>query len=526
MSAQRSVNVVAAHGPMSPPVRIESMHPASLTQPRTTVSNALHPTVDECVAGPSTSGLRASEFQLNPAYFIDEADRPGETGILHLASNRDRGLSEPLPRVVRAAWETTGALQGFYGAEFSHALQCAGIRLAQLEGATLREALEANFRTLRTSTCNGTGIRAWRDALSFAVSVPIVVGVGMQMAIDTATTGALGFDSFRHANLPFGSVAASYGLMCAEVIKAPLTAGLSYQTIARHHMVDDYLTRTECTLKLADAVLNQLGAAGSACLPGLSRLAMSRRTGMACYEAGEVARHLSTVFTMLNYLIAPVRVGLFANNELAWPGRLDEPDWMAPLVGLLRFASSMSDTIRVLLSQIGTQCRHELFSLRMEALLDVAEYLSLRIRALQNDAGTRDRVETALEQFRTLCALSTNDVLGLLARDQAALAEALRSSRGGHDIRVQTRIGHNLEPFGVRMSQMVESGERRLHLYLEPRQNHWGKVSGRHATWWDHAQFPLRLTYRFTLILQHWLASVVHRLTEPCEPPLQRCMQR
>jgi hypothetical protein len=429
-----------------------------------------------------------------------------------------------LSQAVRAAWRTTGTQQGFYGAEFSHALECAGTRLAELEGASLREALENNFRTLWTSANNGTGVRALRDLLSLAVSVPIVVGVGMQMATDSPAPGVLDFDSFRNADLPFDSTAASYGLMCAELIKAPLTAGLSYQTIARHHMVDDYLTRTEATLKLADAMLNQLGAAGSAGLPALS--AMARGSSMACWGAGETTRHLSTVFTLLNYLLAPVRVGLFANNELSWPGQPDKPDWMDPVVGLLRFSSSMSDTIRAVLSQIGTHCRHERFSLRMTALLDGAEYLSLRVRALQNDVGTRDRVEAALKQLRTLCMFSTNEVLDLLAHNEAALAAALRSSRGGNDTRVQIRIGHHLKPFGVRVSSTLESGERRLHLYLQPRQNHWGKVSGPHASWWDHAQFPLRLTYRFTLMLRHWLASAVHRLTEPCEPPLQRCMQR
>ena len=380
VAAQRTTNVDAAHDFISPPVRVDLVYEANVTQPRMASSNPLHGTSAACMDAPPPYSPPASDFRLNPAYLLDEADGPDPVRHHHDMAGPCQGLSDPLPQAVRAAWKTTGTLQGFYGAEFSHALESAGTRLAQLEGTTLRQALEANFRTLGVSACNGTALRALRDVLSLAVSVPIAVGVGMQVAAGTPTVGALGFDSFSDADLPFGSMAASYGLMCAELLKGPLTAGLSYQTISRHHMVDDYLTRTECTLKLADAILNQLGAGGSAGLTALSRT--NRGTAMACLGAGEMARHLSTVFTLLNYLIAPVRVGLFAHNELLLTGgQPDKPDWMDPLVGLLRFASSMSDTMRAVLSQVGTQCRHERFSLRMGALLDSAEYLSMRVPA-------------------------------------------------------------------------------------------------------------------------------------------------
>jgi hypothetical protein len=473
---------------------------------------------------PGPSGLEAGLW-MNPAYLPDESNPaalrtpPGSTVLA--PSVRPDSFS----RAIHSTWQTTSALQGFYGAEFSHALDCAGSRLEQLRGEPLSQALAANFRTLMVSAATGTGVRFLRDLLSIAVSVPMTVGVVKQMVADTPAAEALSFDSFSPANLPFGSTAASYGLMGAELIKAPLTAGLSYQTIARHHMVDEYLKRTESTLKLADAILNQLGAPGVTGMPNLASTA--RGTTMACCAMGEAARHLSTVFTMVNYLIAPLRVGLFAHNEVASQRQADKPDWMDPLVGLLRFASSLSDTIRALLSQVGTYCRHEGFELRMAALLDSTEYLSLRIRALQNDPAMRDRVEAALRRLRTLCLLSTNEVLDFLAQNGGALTEALRNaSRGGDTSSAQRRIGSDLRPFGIQMGPIYGNGGHRLHLYQKPEQNHWGKVSGQHTNWWERAQFPLRLTYRFTLMLQHWLASVVHRITAPCEPPLQRWLQR
>lgn len=418
---------------------------------------------------------------------------------------------------------STTAMQGFYETEFNHAMERARPSLTELAGETLREALAANFRILGISARNGTAIRALRDVVSLAVSVPIAVGVGLQMASDTPVAGALGFDSFRHADLPFDSIFASYGFMCAELFKAPLTAGLSYQTISRHHMVDDYLRRMECTLKLADTLLNQLGIAGSTALPAMS--ATNRGAAMACLGAGEMARHLSTVFTLLNYLIAPARVGLFLHDELARTQHREVPDWMDPLMGLLRFSSSMSDTIRALLSQIGTHCRQGRYALRMAALLESAEYLSLRVRTMQNDAQTSDRVEIALLQLHTLCAIATNDVLDLLARDKVALAEALRGLRGGNPLTICRRIGHNLEPFGVHSSSIYGEGEAGFGLRLQPKQNSWGRVSGQRASWLDHAQFPLRVGYRLTLLLQYFLAKVVRSAGKPCERPLRPYLQ-
>jgi hypothetical protein len=540
------------------PIRIDSRHPADITQPRATVRDhhryatlsefrpaALHPyareaanapppsyyaatasvlpeyvaadIVDEShLPAPSGPGMRMRETYLNPAYLIDEVEQIEESSDYTATLPSARSAPESLTRTVRAAWLSTEPLQGFYGAEFSHALEGTGRRLARLEGSTLRDALEANFRVLGASAFNGTAVRALRDVLSLLVSIPITVGVSVQIVID-AVSGKMKFDSFATANVPFGSVPASYGLMCAELLKGPLTAALSYQTIARHHMVDDYLTRTECTLKLANAALNQLGAEGSTLRPHIS---LTRHTAMACCGIGEMARHASTVFTLLNYLIAPVRMGLFVNNEMIGTKPAGRPDWMDPLVGLLRFASSMSDTARAMLSQIGTQARHERFTLRMAALLDSADCLALRIRAAQSDPETRDRVEIMLKQLRKLCSMSTNPVLSLLAHDPAALDAALKSSR----IRDLARISRNLEPFGIHVSRPSDREGR--HLYLQPKQNHWGKVSGRDASWWEHAQLPLRVIYRLTLTLQHRLASMIHQLIEPCKPQLLRWAQR
>src|SRR6202000_3464536 len=168
---------------------------------------------------PGPSGLEAGLW-MNPAYLPCESD-PRETrtppGRTVLASP---ATPDSLSRAVNSTWQTTGALQGFYGAEFSHALDCAGGRLELLRGERLSEALAANFRTLMVSAGTGTGVRFLRDILSLAVSVPMTVGVVKQMVADTPATEALSFDSFNRANLPFGNLAASYGLMGAELIKA------------------------------------------------------------------------------------------------------------------------------------------------------------------------------------------------------------------------------------------------------------------------------------------------------------------
>jgi hypothetical protein len=487
---------------------------------------------EHAVPGRARPGATCVEIFANPAFLADEADHLDASGARRAAADRVSSQPDLLPPVVRSAWEATQSLQGFYAAEFAHAVESAGPRVTRLDGIgheghdrnALREALETNFRTLRVSAHTGTVVRRLRDVCSLAVSATLTAGVVTQMITNTPATHDIDFDSFNHADLPFGSLGASYGLMCAELVKAPLTAGLSYQTMARHHMVDEYLRRTERTLKLVNEVLNQLGAVGAAGLPAMA--ATQRGAAMACLGITEMARHLSTVFTLLNYLIAPVRVGLFAHNELSRAGHLEKPDWMDPLTGLLRFSSSMSDTIRALLSQIGTQSRHALMSLRMETLLDNADYLSLRIRALQNMTESPEDIETVFQRLGMLCSCSTNEVLELLASNPTALGEALSNAQCPASVRNLRELAQHLKPFGVGMTSSALDGRASLGLDVKPTQNHWGKVLGPHANWWDHIQFPMRLGYRVTLMLQYWLASVVRNLSAPCEGPLQRLIQR
>lgn len=534
-TAQRTADVDAAHLQMPPPVLVSSLAHGHLTQPRANAS-AFAPCAPAEESMPGPSGFQAGPW-MNPAYLPDEAglaaeptapdhavgalrDEPGPLAGIPLPARPDS-----LSRAVNSAWKATGVMQGFYGAEFSHASDCAGSRLGQLRGEDLSQALAANFHTLTVRARIGTIVRVLRDIVSLIASIPLAFGLFQQMAANRPTASTLNFSSFKNADLPFGSPAASLGLTSTEVFKAIATSAFSYQTIAAHHTVDAYLRRTELTLKLADAILNHLGAPGAVGLPSLA--STPRSTTMAFCAMTETARHLSTVFTLVNYLIAPVRVGLFVNNEFISQGHAGKSDWMDPLAGLLRCTSSVSDTIRALLSQVGTYSRHKGFALRMAALLDSTGYLSLRIRALQGDPGMRDRVEAALNRLHTLCTLSTNEVLDFLSQNKAALTEALlNASRGGDSSHAQQLLGSNLQTFGIRMGPIYGNGEHRLHLYRRPEQNHWGKVSGEHANWWERAQFPLRLTYRLTLMLQHWLASLAHRLCAPCEPPLQRWMQR
>ncbi|MEJ0004070.1 MAG: hypothetical protein WDN30_11585 [Pararobbsia sp.] len=204
--------------------------------------------------------------------------------------------------------------------EFDHAQRRAGCHLARLRGPTLRHAFEANFEVLEMSSRNGTAIRMLRDTFSLAVSVPILVGVVMQIAAEAEAEGTL--------------------VMCAELIKAPLTTSLSYQTISRHHMVDEYLKRTELGMKLIDTVLSRVSLPGHA---GHRGFVATRSTAHLCYQVGELARHASTLFTLVNYLVAPVRIGLVVPNETPiW--RDNRPAWSDPVIGLL--ASFQAPRIR------------------------------------------------------------------------------------------------------------------------------------------------------------------------------------
>jgi hypothetical protein len=158
----------------------------------------------------------------------------------------------------------------------------------------------------------------------------------------------------------------------------------------------------------------------------------------------------------------------------------------------------------------------ELFDLHMRALLEAADDLHTRVRILTSDPAMRESTEVALEQARTLCSMSANDVIERLSTDKAALAVALRSSEGRDSLRLHRRVGLSLEPYGIGISTTVEPD--RYHLFVQPPDNHSGKVPSPEAHWGHRAQLPLRVVYRLTLMLQHWLSAPLHRMTEPCQP--------
>ena len=251
----------AAHSVAVPPTaghysltRVERADPLHITQPRFSVSNQrLNGSLEDLAGRPETGVRTVGLMHSNAAYLIDETNEGSAAIQGDPIPHTPRRPPDSLTRAVGAAWASTGELQRFYGAEFDHALARTGRRVDTLEASTLGEALELNFKTLQHAARVGTTVRTVRDMRSLAVTVPILAGVAVQIASDIQDDGGLEFASFCRANLPFGNIAASYGLMCAELVKAPLTTGLSYQTISRHHRVDEYLVRSELSLKLIDA---------------------------------------------------------------------------------------------------------------------------------------------------------------------------------------------------------------------------------------------------------------------------------
>ncbi|WP_413194706.1 hypothetical protein [Pararobbsia alpina] len=430
--------------------------------------------------------------------------RPGQMASLYASYGvtPDIGTRTPV-EVFDVARRTTREFQMFYRPEFEHALAGHPELNDVFTEETLESAFLRQFTRLEREGARGTRMRTIRDGLSLATSAILLTGVAVQVSQDARETGLWNLEAYHHANMPFGDLHASWAMTGVEITKAAITSALTYFTLPSHHVVDEWLKRYELTMAALIAALHDIDPPIAAVLEEAGRLT---RAGTASHVASEAGRQLSSLFTVVNYVLAPARIALFASDRIGSLELHTPIEWREPLMGLLRVVASVSDLLRAVLSQIGTHGRQSHFGARMQALCAQAAMLDAMVESEPAFPRAAARFRRAFRLVGAVCDRSSNGVLGQFAQN-AALRELLR------DILVPAQGSIKPDPLGpqalrwfdvsvaprmnARDSDRLESG-RPYRLFTDTPEDHWGLGPGGAL----RAMTLIRTVYRITLTLQ------------------------
>lgn len=448
--------------------------------------------------------------------------------ILPTAPPREGLLRSPvyaLERLLVTVFGNTArsvhAFQRFYRPEFEYGLTRAPDVDVAFEGTSLRGVFERQFAALESASARGTRARVVRDVFSLVASSAMLTGVALQIASDADSRGVWHLDAYRHANQPFGDVRASWGMTCLEILKGLGTSLLSYLTMPSHHLTDEYLQRYEITMAFLTASMTDLDADLGAVL---TRAGQPRAASRTAHVASELGRHLATVFTLINYGLAPARLALFSTERALSAAEHRCPEWFYPVMGLLRVASSVSDTVRAMLSQLGTHGRQAEFGHRMQTLRQQAALLDLVAQRLSSYPNYGARVRDALQHAAKTCTLVDNDVMSRLAhshpmrnvlsdlleadgagrscvrRDTPHALHAMEACEGCDANRLARLAPQALAAWGVEVGVTAAAGTpaQRYRLQMRYPEDHWGigpEGAVRPAT-------LLRVLYRLSLSFQ------------------------
>lgn len=427
--------------------------------------------------------------------------------------------------------QSVHAFQRFYRPEFDHGLAGAPDIDVPFDGTNLTDVFERQFAAFSRASTAGTRARVVRDVVSLAASSAMLTGIALQIASDSNVTGVWHLAAYRHANQPYGDARASWAMTGVEISKGILTSILSYLTMPPHHVTDEYLKRYENTMGFLLASIGDLEPLMSTVL---ARARRPRTESQISLVASGFGRHLSTAFTVINYGLAPVRLTLFSIERALYASQIQCPEWLYPVMGLLRVASSVSDTVRALLSQLGTHGRQAHFKYRMQALRRQVDLLDRLVKGVSHCAVTATVVRDTVRHVARVCTLVDNDVLLQLARSRPMreIVIDLLDADGAGRITIRDGVPHAvhardmcdlceashlatlapqaLAARGVQIGVIAsaDSPEDRYRLQMQYPENHWGFGP-------EGAVRPLtlmRIAYRLSLSFQAWGIRVATRL--------------
>lgn len=396
------------------------------------------------------------------------------------ANPRQRDAEGAFAKAFLRAYGTTGPLQTFYAPEFRRA--GVALKSSPHPAAENSEAeLDVVFRHLDTfldelkqTGDKGLTFRLWRDGISLATSVALLA----TMVSALTSQEEPGTGDFSAANNPVGSPAADWGLVLFEWSKALVTTSLSYPTLKRHHLVDEFVKRLTAGTALLSACLEDQSETSP--LKHASQWETVKRSALQCAEKG---RDVSTLFTLLNSAL-PVARGLLWSTEMMGGGATPA-SWR----GLLRLVQSGSDSLRSVFSTIGTVSRNKLFGIELNQLKAALPALREQLRNCNPE-----QVLPQLQKMELLFSVCSTPLLSRIAGSKDLISEFKNT-----DIASPDALQNFLK------SWQIPVASHGAFLYGEAPENHWGErlVEG---TYKGTPGMAVRAPYRLTLETQHQMS--------------------
>lgn len=423
------------------------------------------------------------QHDVNGEHVVNEQHQSAQTAIplepAAYGNPAQRGLERSFAKAFKFACNTTGLSQTFYRPEFDRA-DTALMHAAPLD-ETSDADLDAVFQHLDTfldelkqTGDHGLKFRLWRDGISLVTSVALLTT--MASALMSQEERSAG--DFSAANHPAGSLAADWSLALIEWGKALVTTSLSYPTLKRHHLVDEFVKRVTASAALLAACQEDQATLSS--VKNASQWDAVKRSALQCTEKG---RDVSTLFTLLNATL-PVARGLLWSTEMMGGGTTPA-SWR----GLLRLVQSGSDGMRSVFSTIGTASRNKLFGSELDRLKTALPALREQFRHCNPE-----HVLPQLKKMELLFSVCSTPLLSRIAASKVLITDFKNAHIASPDA-LQTFLEHRQIPVAT---------DGKL-LYSKAPENHWGKHLAE-GTYKSTLGMALRAPYRLTLETQHQMS--------------------
>jgi hypothetical protein len=413
-------------------------------------------------------------------------------------NSEQRNLEWRFATIFNRARNTTGLFQTFYKQEFDRAH--AGLQYPSAldetpppghAAKTSDPDIDAVFLTfdkfldeLKQTGDKGLKFRLWRDGISLVTGMALLaIMTNALMSQDECQA-----DDFRAANSPIGSCAADWGLILCEWSKGLVTTSLSYPTLKRHHLVDEFVKRMTASAALLAACLENHAATSP--MTNASRWEAVKWGALQCTEKG---RDVSTLFTLLNSAL-PVARGLLWSAESAGGGATPA-SWR----GLLRLAQNGSDSLRSVFSTIGTVSRNTLFGIELGQLKTALPALRAQLRLCN-----AKQVLQQLEKTELLFSHCSTPLLSRIAASKELLSDFIKDTEISSPDQLKRFFDNRKIPFTAASDAPI--------LYSEAPENHWGKRLA-DETYKSTFSTTLRVPYRLTLEMQHQMGRPSEAMT-------------
>jgi hypothetical protein len=407
-------------------------------------------------------------------------------------NSEQRNLEWRFATTFNRACNTTGLSQTFYKREFDRADaapqqptvpdetpsrgQAAKTSDPDIDAVIL--AFDKFLDELKQTGDKGLNFRLWRDGISLVTAVALLAAMASALVPQDERPA----DDFRAANSPIGSCAADWALILCEWAKGLVTTSLSYPTLKRHHLVDEYVKRMTASANLLAACLKNHAATSP--VKNASRWEKLKRGALHCTEKG---RDVSTIFTLLNSAL-PVARGLLWSAESVGGGAT-----VASWRGLLRLAQNGSDSLRSVFSTIGTVSRNTLFGIELDRLKTALPALREQLRHC--DA---EQVLPQLKKMELLFSHCSTPLLGRIAASNELLTRFIKDAEISSLDQLKRFFHANKIPF-------TATGDTSF-LHSKAPENHWGKRLI-DETYTGTFRTTLRVPYRLTLETQHQMGK-------------------